>query len=58
MKRLFQGVFWDDKTRKHYVYRPDCPDDLYHEISLDAAIDLSKQLARYECDVLKEKNLI
>jgi len=51
----FAQIFVDMKTKRFYVYRPDDPQNPYHEISIYAAMDLSKQLQRYQVDFAREK---
>lgn len=47
-----------DENGQHYVERPDDPDKLYHPITLPAAVDLSRQIPRWEYDFYKEKHLM
>ena len=56
MMRDFARVVYEDEERKYYVYRPDCPGDEYHEITLGAAVDLGRQLQRYQSDAWNEKH--
>ena len=56
MKHTFAKVVWDDAVRKYYVYRPDCPEDKWQEITLGGALDLANNLYRYVQDFYNQNN--
>jgi hypothetical protein len=56
MKKEFLLVVLDEESRKYYVHRPDCPGEEWSEITLGGAVDLMRNIQRYECDAQREKH--
>lgn len=56
MTHPFITVVVDMETKKFFVERPDCPGDSPKEISLGAAVQLGRDMARYENDFFNEKH--
>ena len=50
------SLIYDQKTKSHYFLHPDDPLHPYHPITLGAAIDIEKQVQRYEQDWQKENH--
>ena len=49
-------VVWDEKKRKYWSIRPDCPGEEFKEITLGAILDLEKNMRRYEEDCWNEQH--
>ena len=48
-------VVWDERKRKYYSFRPDCPGEELKEISLGAILNLLENVQRYESDGWNEQ---
>ena len=50
-------VLWDERKRKYYSFRPDCPGEEFKEITLGAILDLLQNVQRYENDGWNERHI-